>query len=608
MSTLIPKPNGSRILPIRVPRVCVAVLGSEPAEMIEKAEDLVRENSFFEFRLDYLKDPAAGAAKVRNFMHMHPEVIAVATCRRVQNGGQFKGSVASQLAVLTKAASLGFQFVDVEIESAEAMKTAEYQKLHDSSGLILSFHDFKATRKLDETFERMKKFPADYYKVVSTATRLYDNVVMMKFLLDKSHSHSMVGMCMGEQGTISRMLGLRAGSCFTFAAATAGEETGPGQLAFRTLRDTYRIEQVDAATRVYGLAGDPVAKSLSPVMMNTAFRRENVNAVYLALHAKTLDDLIDCVREVPMSGLSVTMPYKEEIVEHLDGVDQITEQIGACNTVVRAQTGKLFGFNTDLPGVMTPLEQRLALKSAKVLVLGAGGGARAAAFGAKSRGAEVFILSRTPASGQKLAKQAKAKYINHADLKKYTFDVIINATPVGMNGDRSSPLSEKEIHARYLLDMVYTEPETPLVKIARSQGVHIIPGTEMFVAQGVRQFEIWTGKPAPVADMSFAVTTALGLRAASAGSANNGHKSAPAEVMQETEKAKESEKSAAAKPESKPVAKSVARPLKPSSPQTPARTTVKPAAKKAHAKAHPKSAVKSGSKRSPAKPAKSGRR
>jgi 3-dehydroquinate dehydratase/shikimate dehydrogenase len=414
------------------------------------------------------------------------------------------------------------------------MKAAEYQKLHDASGLIVSFHDFKATRKLDETFERMKKFQADYYKVVSTATRLYDNVVMMKFLQDKSHTQSMVGMCMGEQGTISRVLGLRAGSCFTFAAATSGEETGPGQLAFRTLRDTYRIEHVDAATRVYGVVGNPVSKSLSPVMMNTAFRRENVNAVYVALHAKTLDDLLDCVRDLPISGLSVTMPYKEGILEHLDGADPVTEQVGACNTVVRAQTGKLFGFNTDVAGVVGPVEQRLTLSGAKVLVIGAGGGARAAVFGTKARGAEVFILNRTPGPAQKLAKEAKAKYIHRNDLKKYTFDVIINATPLGMNGDRTSPLSDKEIQTKYLLDMVYTEPETPLVKLARSRGVHIIPGTEMFVAQGVRQFEIWTGKPAPTADMAFAVTTALARRAtatmthAPAAAPHNGRQSAPA--------------------------------------------------------------------------------
>jgi 3-dehydroquinate dehydratase/shikimate dehydrogenase len=128
-------------------------------------------------------------------------------------------------------------------------------------------------------------------------------------------------------------------------------------------------------------------------------------------------------------------------------------------------------------GVVTPLEQRLNLRGAKVLVIGAGGGARAAVFGLKARGAEVFIMNRTPASAQKLAKQAKAKYVNRADLKKYTFDAIVNATPAGMNGDRSTPLTDKELNAKYLLDMVYSEPETPLVKLARAQGLHIIPGT-----------------------------------------------------------------------------------------------------------------------------------
>ncbi len=116
------------------------------------------------------------------------------------------------------------------------------------------------------------------------------------------------------------------------------------------MSDTYRIDQVDAATKVYGVAGDPVAHSLSPVMMNTAFRRENVNGVYVALHAKTLDDLLACIRDIPIQGLSVTMPYKEEIVKHLDKTDPLTAKIGACNTVVRSQDGKLYGFNTDVNG------------------------------------------------------------------------------------------------------------------------------------------------------------------------------------------------------------------------------------------------------------------
>lgn len=505
----------SRLLPLRLPRVCVAVIADDPAEMLEKAESVVRENSFFEFRLDYLKQPAAILPKLKKFFDLHPEVVAIATCRRVPGGGRFKGSVVSQLDVLMKAAASGCQLVDVELETAESLKPADWQKLHSRAAIVLSHHDFRATRKLEETFERMREIRADYFKLVTTATSLHDSVLMMKFLQERSYTHSVVGVCMGEQGIISRVLGLRAGSVFTFAAANPGEETAPGQISLRTLRDTYRIDSLDAATRVYGVAGDPVAHSLSPVMMNTAFRRENVNAVYLKLHAKKLEDLVACMRDIPLSGVSVTMPYKEEIVQHLDNTDALTQKTGACNTVIRGADGKLYGFNTDVAGILRPLEKRIPVKGASVLVIGAGGAARAAVFSLKERGADVFIINRTPANAQKLAKQARAKYLKRADLKKHHFDVIINATPLGMKGaPKQSPLGEKEINARYVFDMVYTSVETPFIKAGRAAGAEGIPGVEMFVQQGARQFEIWTGKPAPVVEMQNVIEMELANRAA----------------------------------------------------------------------------------------------
>jgi 3-dehydroquinate dehydratase/shikimate dehydrogenase len=416
--------------------------------------------------------------------------------------------------VLSKAAAAGCQLVDVELQTASKCKPEQLQKLRARSALILSFHDFHATKKLDETLAKMEHYPADFYKVVSTATTLTDNVVMMKFLEKQSDRHSLVGLCMGEQGIISRVLGVRAGSAFTFAAVSPAEQTAPGQVTAQDLRNVYRIEQVDVATRVYGVAGDPVSHSLSPIIMNTAMRRENVNAVYLALHAKTLKDLLTCVRDIPIHGLSITMPYKEAILPHLDNTDSHTTKIGACNTVVRAQDGKLYGFNTDTAGVVRPLEQRLALEGARVLVLGAGGAARAAVFGLKERGCEVFILNRSTAPAQKLARQAKARTIKRPDLKKLSFDVIVNATPVGMANTRESPLNENEINARYAFDMVYEPAETRFLQAAKARGAQIIPGIEMFVQQAARQFEIWTGKPAPWDDMLRVVTIALQERAA----------------------------------------------------------------------------------------------
>ena len=504
----------NRIHRFRLPRVCVAVVGPDAATMIERAESLVRDNSFIEFRLDYLSQPVSGLPKLKTFLEMHPEATVIATCRRAVNGGKFKGSVAAELAILLKAADLGFPLVDLELQSAEALKAQDLQELSNRVGLIISHHNFRATKKLEEQFATLSEYSADFHKIVSTATNLYDNVVMMKFLEAHSGKHELVGLCMGEQGIISRVLGVRAGSIFTFAAATRGEETAPGQVTASELRDTYRIDSVDAATQVYGVAGDPVEHSLSPIMMNAAFRRETVNAVYLALHAKSLKDLLACVRDIPIRGLSITMPYKQAIVDELENSDPLTRQIGSCNTIVRSVDGKLYGFNTDVAGVIVPLEQRLHLAGARVLIVGAGGVARAAAFGLKAKGSEVFITNRTPEKAQTLARQAKVKFVKRADLPKLAFDVIINATPVGMGNNKLSPLEEKELNARYVFDLVYNPAETKLIKMARAKNLQVIPGLEMFVQQGARQFEIWTGKPAPVAEMGYVVTKALERRAA----------------------------------------------------------------------------------------------
>ena len=503
-----------RFFPQRLPKVCLAVSADNPDQMLETAEIMARDNPFMEFRLDYLKQPLAAMVKIRRFLETHQYVTAIATCRRAAHGGKFKGSLASELSILNKALASACQLVDVELESALKTKPDVLARLRRSGGLIISSHDFRSTRNLETTLDKMLKVPADFYKIVTTATTLSDNVTMMKFLQAQSDKHALIGLCMGEQGIISRVLSVRAGSAFTFGAVSAESKTAPGQVSSRDLRNIYRIEQVDAATRIYGVAGDPIEHSLSPIIMNTALRRENVNGVYVALHAKTLKDLLNCVREIPLHGLSVTMPYKQAIVEHLDNTDSHTAKIGACNTVVRGQDGKLFGFNTDVVGIVRPIEQRITIENSKVLVIGAGGAARAAVFGLKERGAEIWILNRSSVKAQKLARQAKAKTIKRADVRKTQFDIIVNATPVGMGNSRDCPLKEEEIQAKLVFDMVYDPVETRLLQIARGKGIAVIAGIEMFVHQAARQFEIWTGKPAPSPEMLRVVTLALQERQA----------------------------------------------------------------------------------------------
>src|SRR5271157_1753043 len=237
-----------RFLPMRLPRVCLALGADTIEDMLAIAESMAHDNPFLEFRLDYLKQPLAALPNIHRFLETHQYITAIATCRRADNGGKFKGSLAAQLEVLNKAQAAGCPIVDLELQSALKSKPDAIARLRTRAGLILSFHDFRATRNLDETLDKMLKIPADFYKVVTTATTLSDNVAMMKFLQTRSGQHVLIGLCMGEQGIISRVLGVRAGSVFTFGAVSDDLKTAPGQVTTQDLRSIYRIEQVDAAT------------------------------------------------------------------------------------------------------------------------------------------------------------------------------------------------------------------------------------------------------------------------------------------------------------------------------------------------------------------------
>jgi 3-dehydroquinate dehydratase/shikimate dehydrogenase len=270
---------------------------------------------------------------------------------------------------------------------------------------------------------------------------------------------------------------------------------------------------LDQATRIYGVAGNPIGQSLSPLMHKTAFRRESVNAVLLPLKARTLADLLTLVRELPMSGVAITMPLKQEVLPHLANMDALTSRIGACNTLRVGTDGKIVGFNTDVAGVVRPLEKRLKLKGARIAVLGAGGAARAAVFGLVGEGAEVFIVNRTHETAVALAKESKAKALKHEQFAKAHFDVLINTTPCGMSSSKQAlPIQESELNAGLVFDMVYNPLETPLLKLAKARGIPVVCGVEMFVQQGARQFEIWTGKPAPEMEMQRVVELELKRR------------------------------------------------------------------------------------------------
>ena len=501
--------------------ICVPVAAASPLDLISRARSLAPEESFLELRLDSLAEPASVIPLLGEFFSDHAETLVIATCRSKAAGGGYVGSPDQELVILTAAAEAGCQIVDTSLETLEGLpgehplRAVEAIRGHGAA-LLISYHDYKNTRGLEAVLERMERHSPDFIKIVSTARRQAHNLAMLRLLARHSDRLAMVAFCMGERGIPSRILSTRGGAVFTFAAASEVEATAPGQPTSSILRDLYRIEAIDGSTRVYGVAGNPIRHSLSPLMLNSAFRKESVNAVFLPLRSSRASisdpvlDLLKLVLASPLHGLAVTMPLKQSMLPHLERTDPLSAKIGASNTVVRSSDGKLYGFNTDVAGIVHPLERRLRLKGANILVLGAGGAARAAVFGLMDRGAVVSILNRTAETARKLGRQAGAKVARRDQLRKQKFDVIVNATSVGMPGSAEGTLLEPdEINARLVFDLVYNPIETPLIRQARSRGIPVIPGLEMFVQQGVRQFEIWTGKPAPQADMLRVVLHAL---------------------------------------------------------------------------------------------------
>jgi 3-dehydroquinate dehydratase/shikimate dehydrogenase len=504
--------------PLRLPKLCVAIQAPTPAEMIARAELALNDAKFLEFRLDSLPSPAAVLPRLNKFLTAHARIPAIATCRRKPNTGGFAGSLDEELSILLKAARAGCRIVDLEVESAEQASPSHLEKfraaLHKAgAALLLSFHDFSRTRGLDHAADRIAAFHPDFVKVVSTAQMLSDNLAVLRLIEDRSASARVLGIAMGEEGLVSRVLGPRAGGVFTFASLDDGTETAPGQVSARTMHTLYRADKLNADTRIFGVAGNPIAHSLSPLMHNTAFRRQAVNAVLLPLKTRAAADLMQLMLALPMSGAAITMPLKVEVMPHLAGMDPLVERIGACNTLRVSGDLKLYGYNTDVAGIVRPLEKRIRLEGARIAILGAGGAARAAVFGLVDKGAEVFVLNRTHENAIALAKAAKAKALKHEQLARQHFDVMINSTPCGMKDSRQPlPIAENELNAALVFDMVYNPLETPLLKLAKSRGLATINGLEMFVQQGARQFEIWTGKAPPEAEMMRVVERELKRR------------------------------------------------------------------------------------------------
>src|SRR5438132_1627439 len=476
---------------------------------VELQEAAKRGAQMIELRLDFL----AKAPDLKRILANRPCAM-VATVRRPQDGGRWPGTEEDRQMLLRQAIVAGFDWVDLETDVAEEIRRFKDVKR------IISYHNLREVpAELEEIHEKMCTQDPDVVRLAVTAQRPTDNLRVLK-LLQKARKPT-VAFCMGDLGVPSRILGAKYGAPFAYAAFNKERGIAPGILSYEELKGIYHYPQINAETRIYGVIGDPVAHSLSPLIHNTAFRSLGINAVYLPFRVPRagFETFLKEFDHLPVHGYSVTIPHKEHAANIAAEKDPAVELTQAANTLIRGENG-FAAYNTDYQSARDSLLANLppgpdgqpsTLQGRTVLLLGAGGVARAVAHALHREGALVSVSNRTPERTQRLAEEVGCRAIDWAARHNVVCDTVINCTSVGMHPN----MDESPIHQSLLkpglmvMDCIYTPEQTLLVKEARNRGCHILTGVDMFVRQAALQFQLFTGKEAPLEVMRKVVRKAL---------------------------------------------------------------------------------------------------
>lgn len=536
--------------------LCVPIM----AESVDRARaDAIRAAELgadiVEYRIDRLFDSSDDEPEVLRLVEDSP-LPCIVTCRPTWEGGHYDGDEDQRIALYEKlgAADHPPAYIDAELAAytGSANKRQKLDLAADHPGqqrdvrtrLILSTHDFKGRpQDLTRRLLALQAQPAAAVcKIAFRARSLRDNLELFDILAERAKPTIALGM--GEFGLASRILAPKFGAFLTFASLRDESATAPGQPTITDLLDTYRFRSIGPATRVYGIVGWPVGHSMSPLIHNAGFEEVGHDGVYLPLPIAVGEDgagayesfkatMLELVHHprLDFGGCSVTMPHKENLVrlarEQGWTLDEVSSRSGAANTLVleRGASGRLTGAsvaNTDAAAAIGCLARELGdPDGASVLVLGAGGVARAICFGLAAAGARVTISNRSTSRADDLAAGINHDFPGAAASLPWEArataapDACVNCTPIGMTGGPApddSPLPPEAFDTgnRTLLETVYAPVRTRLLSQARDAGWQTVDGASMFVDQGARQFELWTSHPAPRDRFDRLVRDALG--------------------------------------------------------------------------------------------------
>ncbi|MDR3109471.1 MAG: shikimate dehydrogenase [Planctomycetaceae bacterium] len=488
--------------------LCVSIATSSHHRLIESHAKLVADGvKFVELRLDFLrKNP-----ELSRIIPVRPSA-AIATCRRRQDGGQWRETEEMRLTTLRAAIAAGIEYVDLEEDVAASIPR------YGKTRRVISHHDMHGfPDDLEALYQRMMKCDPDFVKIAvmpKTVDQLFD---FLQFVREKNRQAKAgtagfartIGIGMGELGQLSRILAKRFEMPYTYATFSHSRIIAPGMLDYKELSDDYRYDKLPADANVYGVVGFPVGHSLSPAIHNGSFVAAGINSVYLpfAIPPEELHRFVERAGEIGVKGLSITIPHKVSVIEKLTQEDKAVEAIGACNTVVFKDDGQIIGYNTDYVAAVLSIEIAAGgkghetpsvLQDKTALVLGSGGAGKAIAYGLKKRGVDVTVTDGNFARAKELSAQLGCECCGWNERAEHKIDILVNCTPLGMfpNVD-GTPAEDSMFHAGMVVfDSVYNPERTMFLSQAETRGCKTVSGVEMFVGQACLQFKLFTGEKA----------------------------------------------------------------------------------------------------------------
>jgi 3-dehydroquinate dehydratase/shikimate dehydrogenase len=495
-------------------KICVSVCAETISQAIENIKRAAEFADVVELRFDCFSEKEI---RKTNLLLPDFEKLFLVTFRPREQGGKRDLTLYERLkfwgSLLWKNRHKKFM-IDTEFDINKALNPEKIQT-------IVSYHDFVGNfKEVSKNYEIFKLTNDKIVKLAVHTNDINDSLAVWKLLEKaKSANKPIIPIAMGEAGKWTRILGLAHGAFMTYASLDAGSETAPGQISAKDLTEVYRVKELNEQTEIYGIVGGNTSYSTSPYMHNAAFKFHNLNCVYVPFQVKSIDDFINVFLKqsgLNIKGFSVTIPHKETIIKYLDELDETAEKIGAVNTV-KIENGKFFGYNTDAHGFIEPLRNAYGdLKNANVAVLGAGGAARACVYALTQEKAKVTVFARNVKKAESLAEEFQIELkefsIANRKLQIANFDILVNTTPLGTKGDlqTETPAFAAQIESvKLVYDLIYNPFQTSLMTEADKANIPKIGGMAMLVAQGMRQFEIWTELDAPMKEMSAAVLIKL---------------------------------------------------------------------------------------------------